>query len=197
MVGMVAVLSAIAAAAPVPKQKQVTTSFFPTAVGTRWVYNDNGGDRDLTRFIGEAKKKGDETTLIINTILPKGEIVFDEELIVSPKGMFVRKFTEAQVCNPPFCRLKYPSSPGDSWEIKCLCFENKLEGTVKVCEQEVIEVPAGKFNAFRVDWKGTGKNQDNTCWYVAGIGSVKEFHRAEVARLSVERVLKSFTPGKP
>jgi hypothetical protein len=194
IVGLVSVFFATAAPAPVPKGAQVAKPFFPTTVGTKWVYIDNGKD-EHSRFIGEAEKKGDEMTLVMKTTLPRGEIVVAEELIVSPRGVFYKSFTEAQVCDPPLCTLKYPITPGEKWNYKGVCFEHKLEVALKVYDLEEVEVPAGKFKAYRVEWKELGKDRGKTCWYAPGIGSVKEIHSYPPFS-RVERVLKSFKPGK-
>lgn len=181
-------------AAPVPIEK-IQGRFFPITPGTKWVYND--GNHEFTQIISDAKTKGAETTLVISEILSTGALVTAEELIVSDKGVFVRE-SAGQELDPPLCRLKYTSSPGESWETNGLCFKRKLSGTMTINKFEEIEVPAGKFQAFRVEWDSyyNGISRKALFWYARGIGAVKKVYYSNDPSDRVEHVLKSFTAGK-
>jgi hypothetical protein len=59
-----------------------------------------------------------------------------------------------------------------------------------------VEVPAGKFRAFRleVEISSNGRSSRSSIWYVASIGIVKLDH--EDGESGYVRVLKSFRSGK-
>lgn len=55
-------------------------------------------------------------------------------------------------------------------------------------------MPAGTFRAIKVKYEGQGISEpgtERTTWYAPGVGKVRELVEGR------ERVLKSFTPGKP
>jgi hypothetical protein len=63
-----------------------------------------------------------------------------------------------------------------------------------VIGEEVVEVPAGKFTAVRVDsvYSADGEESTMSRWFAPNVGLVKMVHGGG----SRTTVLKSFTPGK-
>jgi hypothetical protein len=100
--------------------------------------------------------------------------------------------------------LKLPAKEGDKWEFDTPAQRDERgrglrgeKGTVTVGPTEVVEVPAGKFRAVRLEIAVTAINGDAvpeiryTSWYAPEVGLVKMTRGTEWTR-----VLKSFTPGK-
>jgi hypothetical protein len=101
--------------------------------------------------------------------------------LVSPKGLFTTE-TRATGNNaktwkhdPPLCLLKLPHKDGARWEYHCPAQPGGLVGTKAMNTAhgvEDVEVPAGKFEAIRVDHRGTsnGKLTSATFWYTPEVG---------------------------
>lgn len=179
------------AAAPVPKD--APPSFYPTAVGTKWVY-DNGG-RELTHEITKAEPKDGVTRLSVAHNGNASDVTtFDvgrTEVVKRTTG----PFTLDKVI------LKLPLRERDEWAVNTPV-QNRLQsdsGRLVVGKQETITVPAGTYRATRVDFVVTQRNgqplptpDTYTQWYAAGVGEVRLVHESS----GHVRVLKSFTARK-
>jgi hypothetical protein len=114
---------------------------------------------------------------------------------VSVQGV-VSIFDGREDINPPVPLLKLPANAGDTWTVGPR--ENRrgpVAGhTCKVIGEEVVEVPAGKFTAIRVDSVYPADGADSTVsrWFAPNVGLVKMDNGGG----SRTAVLKSFTPGK-
>ena len=87
------------------------------------------------------------------------------------------------------CELKLPLAVGNIWTTDGL---NKYEALAV----ERIKVPAGTYDAFRVEHKYDDPEhlRKGTKWYADGVGVVKEME--ETAGGPVTWELVKFTPGK-
>jgi hypothetical protein len=192
-----AALLHLASAAPIPPDRKNSVPKYPTAVGTKWVYTEV--KRDITRVITDSKVNDDEVTIFISQVLKNGQQAQHMELFISPKGIFIQEIAGMRV-QPPLCCFKSQTPPGSSWKNEVKSEDGGTgEDTVTMLEPEEVEVPAGKFKAYRVEHKCpfvSGMTATSTFWFVSGIGIVKEVHNADKPLLKVEMVLKSFTPGK-
>jgi hypothetical protein len=101
----------------------------------------------------------------------------------------------------PIPLLKLPAKFGDTWnaEIRSAAYDMVVsKSTYKVGKEELIEVPAGKFNAIPVETysdKATDPEKPlSTTWFAPGVGIVKSIWLGGTAKPST--VLKSFTEGK-
>src|SRR5829696_7348267 len=93
--GPTLLLAALAFGAPAPKGRPPEL-FFPTAVGTRWVYAD--GDREF-EFKVTAVDPGDRETLVtVTSVPPPGRKAGDFTVAVSARGLvFMRgRLTRAE-----------------------------------------------------------------------------------------------------
>ena len=165
--------------APVPKGAEMTSVYFPTTLGAKWVY-ERPGREDESVVVSAVEKDGDD--LIVSREGVDGTRTIYAKMVVSAEGLRqVRELTDGKVGWVLKSRLK----PGDSWEVPD-------GGKRTVHEPEEIEVPAGKFKALRVVWEHDGGTL--TSWYAPGVGEVKRtIKRNDVE--TVYRSLKSFTPG--
>jgi hypothetical protein len=181
-----------AVAAPVPKHlmpKEVP--YYPTEVGTKWVYIQN--DMERPEEITKSEAQGGALRLTVQ-VGAKGELtvtsdVSKDEVIERTSGNFKIDRTV----------LRFPLKEGDSWDFVCPIQKglHAESGKITVCETEDVTVPAGKFRATKVVFTVTEVNGEArpiphayTFWYAQGIGLVRLEYRGG------EKVLKSFTPGK-
>ena len=167
---------ALLPAAPVPPGAGKPVYYFPTQVGTKWVY-DAKHEADVCGKIVTASEEKDGRFLVTvkatNVDFVDDETVSIAQYSVSKDGVFVvadfleNKENEKRY-DPPHCLLKLPHKDGNSWE-------NKLYNkTVYVAKKvETVKVPAGTFEAIRVE-----VDADLVTWYAPGVGIVKYQHNA-------------------
>ena len=173
-------------AAPIPKDTKKPVLYFPTKAGFEWKYEYKGG------YIYNEKvtmvEQGKEGAALVTA----GGCTYE----VSQRGVFAVANGDDPI-DPPICHIKIPFKAGEKWENK-MTFQNKElnNGLRNVVGIEKVEVPAGKFDAIRVEhWPSTEPGEKeirHTIWYARDIGMVKLESTAEVYNL----VLKSFTPAK-
>jgi hypothetical protein len=111
---------------------------------------------------------------------------------VTDRGLF-RATKNGTAFETQYCVLQLPFKPGSTWT-PGPGGQTKLKYTA--AKEEDMEVPAGKFRAFRVEVEieTAGRTRRSTVWYAAGVGVVKqEYKDADSAYV---KVLKSFTPAK-
>jgi hypothetical protein len=193
---IIVVTAAPAWPAPRPKDTPDEGLCFPTAVGTRWVYD--GPQGEFEEAITEAK--ADEKGTVITVVRTKaGKEEWQSTFRVSRAGLDMLASGGVTYDQPlPF--LKAGAKPGDEWEYTYSRQPTAFRDHLKVVGPEPVEVPAGKFKAVRVDQSETnslvGAANQNTlpiecsCWYAPGIGLVKQVWQGQ------EMTLKSFTRGK-
>jgi len=181
-------------AAPGPKERSGETHYFPTVVGSMWVYECDGHEDTLVVTAAEAK--GDAT--IVSTGRRLGErIKPDATVAVSADGL-AWVSTGAEAYDPPIRRLRLPLRPGEAWEVESTGPDIHLKGKATAHRPEKVKVPAGEFTAIRVDLEYTFNGKVNCReqrWYAAGIGEVKSIVELGPGR-SAETVLKAFKYGK-
>lgn len=178
-------------AAPNVKVQPADPPFFPTRVGTTWVYQIRGGER--TEVITGSETADGVTTLTIGPWVGGPTI---KTLVVSATE--VRTVAvELGPVDPPLLVLRFPPKPGDSWEFRTQTPAGLSVGKKTVGELEEVEVPASKFKAFRLETVGTiGKQPKDTQvdWYAPGVGLVKSSYGSGGRTGGWQ--LKSFTLGK-
>jgi hypothetical protein len=201
-VAIIAPLAALAPAAPVPKAAdKPPVYYYPTAVGSKLVYNEPGKEVTYVVTKVEERDKG-KTKLVTTARVEKDRNVPHKTIAVSAAGVAV-VWAAGWELDEPVWSLRFMAGPQQAW-IGDLGYEVRVGGT------ERVEVPAGAFEAVRVDGRadimgmgfaggrlrGRDLNPRLHCWYAPGIGLVKsvfDFGRAETQTLSV---LTKFTPGK-
>jgi hypothetical protein len=194
--GLALALAGWAAAAPASKAP-AGPDYYPTKVGTKWVF-DQGG-RDVTWEVTAAETKDGETLVTVSQSIAGGEPETIAKASVTAKGVHNVQVGPFKI--DPACELRFPVKAGDSWAVDIPSQGGELQGstgTVTVGEVEEVEVPAGKFRAVRVetvvtavDGKPLAEPRRATRWYAPGVGLVKT-----TAGKDVVRTLKAFTPGK-
>ena len=180
-----------AVAAPVPKHLMKGESFWPTAVGTKWVYEQGG--KEMIEEITKAEEVKGGLRL---TVRFQFHGQWDNFVEVTPDAVIKRtngKFVIDQQI------LRLPVEAGNSWKYALPQQEGLLceGGTMTTGESEDVKVLAGTFRATKVvskvsevDGKPIPQPRTYTYWYAKGVGLVK------VEWSGGGRELKSFTPGK-
>src|SRR5207248_4922604 len=103
----------------------------------------------------------------------RAQVLPYERVLVSERGLFRVEFQRAAY-NPPYEALRLPLRPGKSWDIDATTGGVKFGGTSTAVGVERVKVPAGEYEAFRVDTAGTGgKPQRDSHWYAPGGGLVQ------------------------
>jgi hypothetical protein len=178
---------------PIPKVVQVSPQYFPTQVGTTWVYQD--GDKERKIVVVKVERKG-ESYIITSAMEKEGKLIPCAEEKLSAEGLFVltvRSGDDMHTFDPPQCIFKLPVEPGTQWT------EERVAGIVpthKIGSPERVSVPAGTFMAVPIVTETKSApgihyiSRISTGWYVPGIGCIK----AESSDGTT--VLKSFTLGK-
>jgi hypothetical protein len=186
-----AVSFAIAPAAPVPPEAKKPGLYFPTKVGTKWVYQTEGEKHESVEVVMEIEDKEGEKLVKIGHERD-GKAVYDCTIAVSEKGLSLVE-TGISPLGEPCWLLKLPHKSNNKWDVVLspVVFST-LKGKAVANGPEKIEVPAGKFEAIRVkiDLAYDDGREMITTWYAPGIGKVKEVRGERI------EVLKSFTPGK-
>jgi len=206
MIRTPAVLLAIAVVVPAatsaPALKGKASYYHPTKEGDKRVYEMRAGDAvsESVDVVMKVEQKGDTLIVTVGRELKEG-VQSLSKLEVSEKGV-IRVGTADRDLPTPRPLLKLPAKPGDQWtyELRAPDGAEQPRTTYTVGKVEEVEVPAGKFQAIRVDSVMTlpGAAVEPTirgsAWYAPGVGLIKSVSDAG-GRERIQ-VLRSFTPGK-
>jgi hypothetical protein len=185
-----------ALSAPRPKDLPEEGLCFPTAVGTKWVYEGPNGE--FEEAITEAKADGKATVIkVVRTKAGKEE--WQSTFRVSPAG-FDMLASGGVTYEQPLPFLKTAAKPGEEWEYTYTRPPTAFHCRLKFFGPEKVAVPAGKFDAVRLDTAETnslvgaanrnGPPIESSCWYAPGVGLIRQVWQGQ------ETTLKSFSPGK-
>jgi hypothetical protein len=182
---------ALAVAPAAPRLKVQLVTFYPTRVGTCWVYDCDGEDEK--RIITAVREIDGAKLLTVEWKGPKHDKPRVETLKVSAEGVHWMGFKD-EPFDPLAFMLKHPLTDGKTWDWKLTGLTIvEQKGTATVHGPETIDVPAGKFTVYRIEYLGEGREDCepslDRIWF-ADIGAVKMegWH-------GPTWMLKSFTPG--
>ena len=174
LVFVLACAPAAAPLAPVPPGSGKSLYYFPTRVGTKWVYDKTFGGapwEGYAKVITESEEKNGRYLVTVKTTsvdFVDTDATTIGRFEVSRDGFFkVAEGLESEETrlefDPPRCYLKLPHRVGEKWGA------NPRDGELPwvAGEVETVKVPAGTFEAIRVD---CGKN---SFWYAPGVGCIK------------------------
>jgi hypothetical protein len=185
-----------ASPAPRPKDAPDEGLCFPTAVGTKWVYEGPNGE--FEEAVTESKADGKATVItVVRTKAGKEE--WQSTFRVSRAGLDMLASGGVTYEQPlPF--LKTGAKAGEEWEYTYTRPPTAFRCHLKVIGPERAEVPASKFNAVRLDMSETnslagavnqiGQPIKSSCWYAPGVGLVMQEWNG------LATTLKSFHPAK-
>jgi hypothetical protein len=165
------------------KPKEPPPDYFPLRVGDWWKYQTTTADGKQSEFtitVLADEKQADGTVLhqveIKSTMpihewysKPEGWVLWHREAYPSNESMKV-------TFDPVRQYLKNPPTTGAAWQWKGKGMMGvEIEESNQVISSDAVEVPAGKFQAVRVDTKMTqgGSPVTKTYWYANWVGMVR------------------------
>ena len=150
-------------------------------------------DETVVREVTAVKRE--EKTVVVSVGVKSGDKEFPrEEVAVAEGGLYRRRFRADDVFMPEVCLLSLPVRPGAAWTSRFTFRGFKYTLTRTARKPEPVEVPAGRYEAVRVDIEDTKEDRiAGREWYAQGVGVV----RAEWdAPTKEELILTKFEPGK-
>jgi hypothetical protein len=178
------VISLLVVAAAAQKPKEPPPDYFPLRVGDSWKYRTTGSDGKQSEFtlkVLSTEKQGDGTDhFLVETFSgfqpihdwyskPAGWVLVHR--VAYPKNEALK--AEYQ---PTKRYLKNPLSVGASWEWKGKGMMGvEIDESNRVTASELVEVPAGRFQAMKVETTVIqgGTPVTKTYWYANWVGLVK------------------------
>lgn len=154
----------------VAEEKLETTPYFPLAVGNTWHYK-RGEQKQLTRVVRQ-EKIGDVSCAVLSTEVD-GKADPETFIAVQKDGVYHYK-GNGFVVEPPMALFTLPPKEGHSWKFDSKLGAFPMKGTSQMAEEK-IEVPAGKFTAWKVTTEIDlgGAKITGTQFMVKDIGIVK------------------------
>lgn len=176
--------------APVPPKKADDIVYFPTTVGSKWVY-DCDGEECIELITERNETKDGEVVVTISWETRPGKTTPVYKLLVSKAGVF-RVENLGKKVDPPQPFLQLPIKDGLEW--KWQAEKSDVIWVYKSQKAEEVKVPAGSFEAIPVhsEWGVNGQQaQKATDWFAPNVGIVKRSYGDKSLK-----ILKSYTPGK-
>jgi len=186
------------AAAPLPKARDKAAPFLMTTEGDKKVSecHADGSVHELIEVVSKVEKKGDTLRVTISR-QSDGRSSDDVTFEASAEGVFlVAVAGKERAARRPDLRL--PAKEGDTWS-----WEEEEPGvapakhTKTVAKWEEVEVPAGKFQALRIEARldsPGSPTRTGTYWFAPGMGVIKSVLNTSPGVQTT--VLTSFKPGK-
>ncbi len=181
--------AALATAAPVPKAVKKKGDYFPTAVGTKWEYVQEGTDTlDHTREVTESDEKGEVRTATFKWTSHANAYTKGSRYRIDAGGVW-RLGWDDHTFDEPNLMVMAGAKAGESWDAG-ITRKKPPEFVNELGAEEEITTPAGKFRAVSVTVTQATGGVD-TYWYAPDVGMVRwKFGTGKAI------VLGSFTPGK-
>ena len=184
-------------------------TYYPLGKGYKWIYNtDYSDDTELIHEVTASEKVGDTECFVVEhkTVSPTlgTRLMRKEWLAAAADGVMIHKLqrgrSELEVA-VPFPKVKTTLRKDDEWKGETKASENPPQYAIRVEEEVDLEVPAGKFKAWKVHVKiesGSRHSAEGTEWYAKNVGLVKSeiTIRAAGEDFTLVSELKKFVDGK-
>ena len=184
-------------------------SYYPLGKNYKWVYNtDYSEDTELVHEVTGTEKVGDVECFIVEhkTVSPAlgTRMMRKEWLAANTDGVLIHKLQRGRSemdLAKPFFKVKHLMRKDEEWKGEAKASENPPQYTIRVEEEADVEVPAGKYKAWKVNVKiesGLRHSSEATEWYVKNVGLVKTqiTIRAGGDDFTMVSELKKFETGK-
>jgi len=170
------------------KKKKPPPDYLPMAVGFWWKYRMVENKQEFTIKVTGKEKIGDVMCYKVETVAgngkvmmieyyskPKGKVMWHREKYIMAKQTVDFDPVRTLILNPLYKGAKW------SWKGKGM-MDVEIEESATVTGFEKVKVPAGKFNAAKVDFKVKqgGQEMAKTYWYAPNIGMVKSLMKTTV-----------------
>jgi hypothetical protein len=194
---------------PAPAAAAAGDTYYPLGKNYKWVYStDYSEDTELVHEVTGTEKVGDTECFIVEhkTVSPAlgSRMMRKEWLASNTDGVLIHKLqrgrSEMEVAKP-FFKVKHLMRKDEEWKGEAKASENPPQYTIRVEEEVDVEVPAGKYKAWKVNVKiesGLRHSAEGTEWYVKNVGLVKAqlTIRAGGDEFTLGTELKKFETGK-
>ncbi len=190
------VITATLASSQPPKDGKPAL-YFPTTKGDTWVMEVKVGERVIVviETVAKVEVKDGVYTVTVESVDDAGgkkprETVYE----VSEKG--VTRTSNREKEGGPLPLVKVGAKEGEQWVVDRAGPGGVIgKATYTVGKTEEVTVPAGKYQALRIDveFKLPMRTTKMTQWFAPGVGSVK--FESATGETKQTTVLKSFTPG--
>jgi hypothetical protein len=189
------------------KPQQPPPDYFPLRVGDSWKYRSTTADGKQSEFtikVLSEEKQGDGTNFYLVETLsafqpihdwyskPSGQVLMHR--IAYPKNEALKADYQ-----PVKQYLKNPLSVGASWQWKGKGMMGvEIEESSQVTGTEAVEVPAGKFQAMKVETKVIqgGTPVTKTYWFANWVGMVKSMTDTGSVKSTTELLDYSFKKSR-
>ena len=185
----------------------------PLGKGAKWTYGtDYDPDTDIIHEVTGTEKVGDVECFVVehrsefNVGKPDERIrILRKEWLARGEGGVrihqVQRGSSVMEVPVPFFKLKEPLKKGDEWKGEAKASTNSPTYHVVVEDREDVEVPAGKYKAWKLMFKiesGTRHRAEGFEWYAPGVGIVKIDMTISASGETFPLVseLKKYQPGK-
>jgi hypothetical protein len=145
--------------------------YYPLREGASWTYRTHTGREFVRRVLGTEAVEGTDCRIIQSGELEKHWMALGREGVTlhRSKGLNFEK---------PLLLFKLPPKEGERWEGAAQSSSGAVRYTFTTAAEETVEVPAGRFKAWRIEWTmGEGEAAvSGKTWLARGVGPVKELY---------------------
>jgi hypothetical protein len=143
--------------------------------------------------VAKHEKVGDVLCAKIETSVNDAAIA-SEHIRVTKDGIYRHTINGVNI-EPPVLLMKLPPKKDDTWEVKSKLGKQMMTGKM-VTQEEKVEVPAGKYEAFvgAATLESMGQKVEVANYFVKDVGIAKI--RMAAGGQTVELELKKFEAGK-
>ncbi len=160
--------------------------YFPLETGTTWTYRTDAGKDYVKKVVGRESVGGVDCAIVQHGDLEK------HWMSASAEGVRVHRSRGVHF-EKPLLLFKFPLAAGETWTGRSSVDGAEVLYSFKAAGEEEVEVPAGTFKAFRIDWS-MGPAAGKT-WLARGVGPVKEsYATGALALVKVARPRPSAYP---
>lgn len=166
--------------------------YYPLDEGTVWTYQTHAGKAYVQKVLG-TEKVGN-----VPCVVRQHGDTEHFWLSRSAEGVSVHR-AKGVAFEAPLLLFKFPLRKGDAWRGAARSASDALRYSFENAGEEEVEVPAGKFKAFRVDWtleEGALVTKGAT-WLACGVGMVKERYQVKGVESGLELVSVRRAGGHP
>ena len=206
----VAALAVMAgSSSPAPARVAAGDTYYPLGKNYKWVYStDYSEDTEVVHEVTGTEKVGDVECFIVEhkTVSPAlgSRMMRKEWLASNTDGVQIHKLQRGRSemdLTKPFFKVKHLLRKDEEWQGEAKAEENAPHYAIRVEEETEVEVPAGKYKAWKVNVKvesGLRHFAEGTEWYVKNVGLVKSrlTIRAGGDEFTLVSELKKFETGK-
>lgn len=219
LLGMSALVLSACQKAPVPMAigarpaaatvRSAQADLYPVTPGSTWEYqlhsrqaNGETQTRPMSIAIDSAKTRADGVVEAVTTRRYQNWSPPATRVLKFPDRVVLSRLSDPED-GPSITVLKLPLESGAAWPGRPL--EGGHKETIRAIGREAVTVPAGTFEAYRVDHELVYANGDSDTlqyWYAAGVGVVKMIERTTLyqagqpLKLQVTGELERYTIGR-